>query len=166
MMIVEKRIAPQAHADARLELSFEERRKARQRTRLEDGEEVALFLDRGTILRGGDCLQAEDGRIVRIVAAPEALMEVTAADAPILARAAYHLGNRHCPVEVGEGQLRFPADRVLAEMLAGLGLEARPVNAPFEPEAGAYAGGHHHHSGEAKHAGIIHDFMPRTAGRE
>src|SRR5215831_18589389 len=116
MMIVEKRIAKQAHADARLELSFEDRRKARQRTRLEDGEEVALFLDRGTILRGGDCLEARDGRIVRIVAAAEALMEVSTADATLLARAAYHLGNRHCPVEIGERLLLFPADRVLAEM--------------------------------------------------
>jgi len=166
MMIVEKRIERRAHADVALKLTFEERRRTRQRARLEGGEEVALFLDRGTILRGGDCLQAEDGRIVCIVAAAEALMEVTAADAALLARAAYHLGNRHCPVEVGEGLLRFPADRVLAEMLAGLGLEARPVNAPFEPEAGAYAAGHHHHSGEAKHAGIIHDFMSRTAGKE
>jgi urease accessory protein len=166
MMIVQKRIERQAHADARLELSFEERRKARQRARLEDGEEVALFLERGTILRGGDCLEAADGRIVRIVAAAEALMEVKTADAVLLARAAYHLGNRHCAVEVGEGLLRFPADHVLGEMLAGLGLEARSVNVPFEPEPGAYAAGHHHHSGEAKHTGIIHDFMRPGAGTE
>jgi urease accessory protein len=166
MMVVEKRIGRQAHADAELELTFEDRRKARQRARLEGGEEVALFLERGIILRGGDCVEAKDGRIVRIVAAPEALMEVTTTDATQLARAAYHLGNRHCPVEIGEGFLRFPVDRVLAEMLAGLGLEAKPVAAPFEPEAGAYASGHHHHSGEAKHAGIIHDFMARAAGRE
>ena len=166
MMIVQKRIERQAPADVELELTFEERRKTRQRARLEDGEEVALFLDRGTTLRGGDCLEAEDGRVVRIVAAAEALMEVKSADAALLARAAYHLGNRHCAVEIGEGVVRFPADHVLAEMLAGLGLEARTVNAPFEPEAGAYAAGHHHHSGEAKHAGIIHDFMPRRAGTE
>ena len=161
MLIVEKRIAPQARADAELVLPFEERRKARQRTILSSGEEVALFLDRGTILRGGDCLLGEDGRLIRVVAAPEPLMEVAASDASLLARAAYHLGNRHCPVEVRAGALRFPADHVLAEMLRGLGLEATPVSAPFEPEAGAYAAGHHH-SGDAKHAGIIHDFAPRA----
>ena len=125
------------------------------------GEEVALFLDRGTILRGGDCLAAEDGRVIRVVALPEALMEVSASDAELLARAAYHLGNRHCPVEIRPRAVRFPADHVLAEMLRAFGLEATPLSAPFEPEAGAYAAGHHHHSGEAKHAGIIHDFAPR-----
>jgi urease accessory protein len=161
MLIVEKRIAPQARADAELALPFEERRKARQRTVLSSGEEVALFLDRGTILRGGDCLLGDDGRLIRVVAAPEPLMEVAASDASLLARAAYHLGNRHCPVEVRTSALRFPADHVLAEMLHGLGLEATPVSAPFEPEAGAYAAGHHH-SGDAKHAGIIHDFAPHT----
>lgn len=161
MLIVEKRIAAQAHADAELELAFEERRKVRQRLRLGSGEEVALFLDRGTVLRGGDCLRARDGRIVRVVAAAEPVMEVRTDDGLLLARAAYHLGNRHCPVEVLQGALRFPSDRVLAEMLVGLGLQVSTMSAPFEPEAGAYAAGHHHHSGEAKHAGIIHDFASR-----
>jgi urease accessory protein len=161
MLIVEKRIAAQAHADAELELAFEERRKVRQRLRLGSGEEVALFLDRGTVLRGGDCLRAQDGRIVRVVAAAEPVMEVRTDDGLLLARAAYHLGNRHCPVEMLQGALRFPSDRVLAEMLVGLGLQVSTMSAPFEPEAGAYAAGHHHHSGEAKHAGIIHDFASR-----
>jgi urease accessory protein len=161
MLIVEKRIGAQAHADAELELAFEERRKVRQRLRLGSGEEVALFLDRGTVLRGGDCLRARDGRIVRVVAAAEPVMEVRTDDGLLLARAAYHLGNRHCPVEVLQGALRFPSDRVLAEMLVGLGLQVSTMSAPFEPEAGAYAAGHHHHSGEAKHAGIIHDFASR-----
>jgi urease accessory protein len=158
VLIVQKRIAPQAHADAELQLAFEERRKARQRTTLVTGEEVALFLDRGAILRGGDCLLSDDGQVVRIVAADEALMEVKSVDAGVLARAAYHLGNRHCPVEIGERMLRFPADHVLAEMLLGMGLAVTSISAPFEPEAGAYAAGHHQHSSEAKHAGIIHDF--------
>jgi urease accessory protein len=164
MLIVEKRIPLQPHADAELALPFEARRKARQRARLATGEEVALFLDRGSVLRGGDCLQGEDGRVVRVVAAPEPLMEVRTSDALLLARAAYHLGNRHCPVEVREGAIRLPADHVLAEMLRGLGLSVATISAPFEPEAGAYATGHHHHSGEAKHAGIIHDFASRTLG--
>jgi urease accessory protein len=161
MLIVEKRGARQPSVDLELKLTFEERRKARQRLRLASGEEVALFLDRGSVLRGGDCLLAEDGRVVRVVAAPEPLMEVKASDALLLARAAYHLGNRHCPIEVRPGSIRFPADHVLGEMLQGFGLSVVSICAPFEPEAGAYAAGHHHHSGEARHAGIIHDFASR-----
>jgi len=162
MLVVERRIDPQPHADAELVLTFEARRKTRQRSRLPDGEEVALFLERGTILRGGDCLLSEDGRVLRIVAAQEALMEVRTGDAELLARAAYHLGNRHGPIEIHPGAIRFPADHVLAGMLLTLGLDATPVSASFEPEAGAYAAGHHHHSSEAKHAGIIHDFGRRA----
>ena len=161
MLVIQRRVEPPLHADAELPLPFELRQRSRLRTKLATGEEVGLFLDRGAILRGGDCLEAQDGRIVRVVAAPEALMEVANGDARALARAAYHLGNRHTPVEVGEGRLRFAADHVLAEMLRGLGLAVTTLSAPFEPEAGAYAAGHHHHSGEARHAGIIHDFAER-----
>jgi len=163
MLIIQKRIEPRDSADVELRLPFEQRQKTRQRTVLASGEEVALFLDRGNVLRGGDCLLGEDGRVVRIVAAPESLMEVRSDDAGALARAAYHLGNRHCPVEIGEGAVRFPADHVLAEMLLGMGFTVAPVSAPFEPEAGAYAAGHHHHSSEAKHAGIIHDFAHKSS---
>jgi len=84
-------------------LPFEQRQKSRLRTVLANGEEAGIFLERGTILRGGDFLQADDGRIVRVVSAEEDLMEVRAADASALARAAYHLGNRHTPVQVGAG---------------------------------------------------------------
>jgi urease accessory protein len=165
MLVVEQRLpAPAAH-DAQLELPFEQRQKSRLRTRLVDGEEIGLFLERGTVLRGGDCLRASDGRVVRVVAANEALMEARSADATALARAAFHLGNRHMPVEVGPGWLRFAADHVLGDMVRGLGLVVAEVNAPFEPEAGAYAGGHAHHSGEARHAGVIHDFALRPRGR-
>ena len=163
MLLVQKRIEPRESADVELRLPFEQRRKTRQRTVLASGEEIALFLDRGNILRGGDCLLGEDGRIVRVIAASESLMEIRSGDANALARAAYHLGNRHCPVEIIQGAVRFPADHVLAEMLLGLGLAVTSISAPFEPEAGAYAAGHHHHSGEARHAGIIHDFADKIA---
>lgn len=162
MLIVRQRTAARDRADEELLLLFEQRQKSRLRTRLQSGEEIGLFLERGAILRGGDCLLADDGRIIRIVAAPEALMEVHCMDPGLLARAAYHLGNRHCPVAIGAGWLRFAADHVLCEMLHGMGLEATAVSAPFEPEAGAYAAGHHHHSGAAKHTGIIHDFARRA----
>jgi urease accessory protein len=161
MMIVQKRSSPRERADVDLVLPFEQRQKSRLRTVLATGEEVGLFLERGAILRGGDCLESDDGRIVRVVAANETLMEVRAADGELLARAAYHLGNRHTPVQIGENWLRFAADRVLAEMLSGLGLTVTTLSMPFEPEAGAYAAGHQHHSGEARHAGVIHDFALR-----
>jgi len=164
MLIVRERVSPQPHADAELVLPFEQRQKSRLRTVLASGEEVGLFLERGTILRGGDCLRGDDGRIVRVVAAGEALMEVRSADPRALSRAAYHLGNRHTPVEVGEDWLRFAADQVLAQMLAGLGVEVTSITSPFEPEPGAYAGGHHH-SGEARHSGVIHDFAARRTTR-
>jgi len=165
MMFVHKRASPAEQVDGTLTLPFEQRCKSRLRAMLVSGEEIGLFLERGTILRGGDCLAADDGRVVRVQSAAEKLMEVRAEDAESLARAAYHLGNRHTPIQVGDGWLRFAADHVLAEMLLGLGVEVSALAAPFEPEPGAYAAGHHQHSGEAKHAGVIHDFALRPQKR-
>jgi len=162
MLVVQARLGAPAPHDAELVLPFELRQKSRLRAAVANGEEIGLFLDRGTVLRDGDCLKAEDGRIVRVVAAAEDLLEVRCADEDALARAAYHLGNRHTPVQVGEGRLRIAADDVLAAMLRGLGATVSNVRAPFEPEAGAYAAHDHGHSGEARHAGIIHDFATRA----
>lgn len=161
MIIIQRRSPKHERADVDLVLPFEQRQKSRLRTVLVNGEEVGLFLERGAILRGGDRLESDDGRVVRVVAADETLMEVRAVDAELLARAAYHLGNRHTPVQIGGTWLRFAADRVLAAMLAGLGLTVTTLSMPFEPEAGAYAAGHEHHSGGARHAGVIHDFALR-----
>jgi urease accessory protein len=138
-----------------LKLPFEARQKSRQRAQLVSGEEVALMLPRGEILRGGDLVTASDGRVIEVVAETEMLMHVVCKDPMALARAAYHLGNRHVPVQVGEGFLRLTPDHVLDEMLVGLGATVTPVLAPFEPEAGAYAGGHRHD--EMGHGGRIHD---------
>jgi urease accessory protein len=160
MVTIEERADPTDAADADLVLSFDLRQKSRLRTRLASGEEVGLVLDRGTVLRGGDRLRAGDGRVVRVIAADEALMEARCTDAATLARCAFHLGNRHTPVEVRDGALRFAADDVLAGMLRGLGATVVALTAPFEPEAGAYAAGHHH-SGDQKHTGIIHDMMTK-----
>jgi urease accessory protein len=165
MLTVRKRIPPRPAIDAELSLPFELRQKSRLRAAVSGGEEIGLFLERGTVLRGGDCLQADDGRVVRVTAAHEDLLEVRCADPDALARAAYHLGNRHTPVQVGAGWLRLAADEVLAGMLRGLGATVMPVHAPFEPEAGAYAAGHHAHSGDARHAGIIHDFAAHATPR-
>lgn len=142
MLVIEQR-AESGNASERLVLPFEARCKSRLRTRLESGEEVGLFFAPGNVLRGGDLLLGSDGRVVEVVAAAEALMEVRCADARTLARAAYHLGNRHVAVEIGAGRLRCCGDHVLRAMLNGLGTTVVELNAPFEPEAGAYAHTHH-----------------------
>lgn len=144
MLLIENLYQGGAAPTERLVLPFEARTKSRLRARLASGEEVGLFLPRGTILRGGDRLQGSDGRIVEVVAAPEELLEARCGDALGLTRAAFHLGNRHVAVEVGPEWLRLQADHVLEGMLLGLGCQVRPLTAPFEPEAGAYAPGHQH----------------------
>lgn len=131
-------------ADAALTLPFGDRQRSRLRTRLDSGEEVGLMLPRGRVLRDGDCLRASDGRVVVVRAAPETVSTARADDAQLLARAAYHLGNRHMPLQVGAGWLRYRHDHVLDDMVRGLGLVVGKEEAPFEPESGAYHGGHHH----------------------
>ncbi|MBD8655293.1 urease accessory protein UreE [Oxalobacteraceae sp. CFBP 13730] len=126
-------------------LPFEQRERCRQRARLASGEEVALFLVRGTVLRDGDLLLGEGGRVVRVEAALEPTYVVRCGDATLLARCAFHLGNRHTQTEVGIGWLRIRVDPVLREMVEGLGADVGEELAKFEPEAGAYGGGHGHH---------------------
>lgn len=136
-------------ADARLVLPFESRCRSRLRAELPGGETVGVMLERGQMLRGGDQLLAEDGRVIEIVAADETVSVVRAAVGASLLRAAYHLGNRHVPLQIGEGWLRYLHDHVLDDMVIGLGFEVRVEQAPFEPEAGAYSNSsgaaHHHH---------------------
>jgi len=123
----------------RLELSFEFRQKSRLRVRLASGEEVGLVLTRGRIMRGGDVVKSMDGREIEIVAAKERLLHIEADD---LTRVAYHLGNRHVPVQVGKGFLRIAEDHVLEDLARKLGARVSQIEAPFEPEGGAY---HDHH---------------------
>jgi urease accessory protein len=141
-----------------LTLPFESRMRSRLLVRLDSGEEVALALPRGEVLRGGDMVVASDGRVFDVVAAPEKLLHVVCTDMTALARAAYHLGNRHVAVQVGDGWLRLAADHVLETMLRGLGATVTPIEAPFEPEAGAYGGGHHHHPEHGSSGARIHEF--------
>jgi urease accessory protein len=127
-----------------LVLPFGGRERCRQRARLASGEEVAMFLVRGTVLRDGDLLLGEGGRVVRVEAALEPTCVVRCVDATLLARCAFHLGNRHTQTQVGVGWLRIRVDPVLREMLVGLGAQVEEELAKFEPEAGAYGGGHSH----------------------
>jgi urease accessory protein len=109
-----------------------------------------VFTVRGTVLRHGDLLKGDDGRIVKITAATEATCRVICDGSQALLRCAFHLGNRHTQAEVGDGFLRIRRDPVLKDMLIGLGASVTDEQAPFEPESGAY-GGHHHHDGYAQH---------------
>jgi len=124
----------------KLVLPFADRSKSRLRAVLDNGTDAALFLPRGTVLRGGDLLVAEDGSFIEVQAAAESVLEVRAQDPHALMRAAYHLGNRHTPVEIGHDYLRLEYDAVLADMLRRLGVQAGRAELPFEPEAGAYGG--------------------------
>ncbi|MFZ5654973.1 MAG: urease accessory protein UreE [Pseudomonadota bacterium] len=138
-----------AAAGRSLTLPFERRARSRQRVVLDDGGEALLALPRGTVLRDGDVLGSTAGDQVRPVvvrAAVETVSVAASADPGLLLRAAYHLGNRHVPVQIGPGWLRYGQDRVLDDLCRGLGLEVAVLELPFEPEAGAYAGGGHGHA--------------------
>ena len=141
-------------ADALLILPFDTRSRSRFRARLDNGEEVGVILTRGRILRGGDRLRAEDGRIIGVAAATETVSTAHARDADMLARGAYHLGNRHVALQIGPLWLRYSHDHVLDDMARGLGFTLVVEEAPFEPEGGAYHahGGEHGHSHDTGHS--------------
>lgn len=154
IVLIRERVAARDRYDDHLVLTFDRRQKSRLRTRLESGTEVGLFLERGTILRDGDFLRTEEGVLVRVVAAPEQVYLVRCDSALELMRAAYHLGNRHVPLEISDGWLKLKRDAVLRDMLIGLGANVSDAELPFQPEAGAYGGGHGH--GDVSHRPIIH----------
>jgi urease accessory protein len=130
---------------AHLVLPFEQRQKTRHRARLSTGVEIGIQLARGTVLRGGDRLRDADGTVIEVVAAPERVSTVRSRDLQELARVAYHLGNRHVALEVGDGWVRYLTDHVLDAMVEQLALPVAHEVEPFEPEAGAYgAHGHTH----------------------
>ncbi|WP_151703127.1 urease accessory protein UreE [Nitrincola alkalilacustris] len=137
-----------AQANVSLSLPIDQRIRSRLRVTLDDGREAGLFLPRGQILRGSDLLASECGLIVVIKAAPESVSTLYSDDPFALMRASYHLGNRHVPLQIAPGFVRYQHDHVLDAMVEGLGLSVTCETAPFEPEAGAYAGdghgGHHH----------------------
>lgn len=130
-----------ATADATLSLPFELRQKSRLKTNLDTGEEIGIMLPRGRVLRGGDCLKAENGLIIELKASNEAVSTATAPNQLTIQRACYHLGNRHVPLQITDTWIRYLEDHVLDDMVVSLGLTVTHEQAPFEPEVGAY---HHH----------------------
>ncbi|EHN63269.1 Urease accessory protein UreE [Comamonas testosteroni] len=139
---------------ASVELDWDVRQKSRFAATDSLGRELAVFLPRGQAVRGGDVLVAEDGSLIRVLAAPQKVLHITACaehGTPFdLMRAAYHLGNRHVPIELQPDHLKIEPDHVLADMLRSMHMTVVEADLPFEPEGGAYGGhvtndGHHHH---------------------
>ena len=143
LIMLNKRVDLADAIDDVVKLPFNDRQKARARVSADSGQFYGIKLPRGTVLRGGDILQSPCGRSVEIQAAAETTSRVTSDDPWQLARIAYHLGNRHVWVEVGRQQLSYLHDHVLDDMVRQLGSTITVVEAPFEPEAGAYAEHHH-----------------------
>ena len=133
-----------------LELDWDTRQKSRFDGVDSLGRALGVFLPRGTLVRGGDVLVAEDGTMVRVIAAPQGVLRITACTShgsPFdLIRAAYHLGNRHVPIELKPDHLKIEPDHVLADMLRAMHLIVNNVSEAFEPEGGAYSVGGHPHA--------------------
>jgi urease accessory protein len=140
------KIAASDHVDAEVALTLEQRARSRLRVILDDGRAAGIVLPRGETLKDGDLLSSDDGLVVRVRAAPERLSTACCDDPLLLARVCYHLGNRHVPLQIEPGRLRWQHDHVLDALVLGLGLEVAVNEAPFEPESGAYGsgGGHGH----------------------
>ena len=136
---------------AMVELDWDVRQKSRFDATDSTGRQLGVFLPRGTVARGGDVLVAEDGSLIKVVAAPQSVLRITHCTehgTPYdLIRAAYHLGNRHVPIELKPDHLKIEPDHVLADMLRAMHLIVNTVNEAFEPENGAYATGGHAHTG-------------------
>lgn len=134
---------PDARVNMNLLLSAEERQRSRFRCHAKSGEEVELRLPRGTVLRDSDILYGDGEHVARVLARPEPVLTVSASDPHLLLRAAYHLGNRHVPLEITSEYLRLSPDPVLADMLRRLHLQVIEEVLPFHPELGAYHGHAH-----------------------
>jgi urease accessory protein len=146
-------------------LDWDVRQKSRFQVEDSSGRVLSVFLQRGHVVRGGDVLVADDGSLVRIEAAPQALLRITTCPqhgTPFdLIRAAYHLGNRHVPIELKPDHLQIEPDAVLADMLRSMHLIVNKVDAAFEPEGGAY-GAHHGGSGHSHDDGHDHAHAPAS----
>ena len=140
MLTITEKIDTPAKHSASLTLPFEKRQKSRLRVSLDNDQEAALILERGSVMRHGELLRADNGLIIEIRAADEEVAVVLTEDSFLFARACYHLGNRHVPLQIGEGWLRIQRDHVLENMVQSLGLTVSHQLAPFEPESGAYSG--------------------------
>jgi urease accessory protein len=138
-------------------LGFDDRHRRRMAMTGTRGLEFLLDLENAVALRGGDALVLEDGRLIEVVAAPEPLAEIRGLDPRHLVRVAWHLGNRHLPTQIMAKGLRIRRDHVIEAMVKGLGARVIGIEAPFDPEGGAYAGGGHAHAAGDAHDHAGHD---------
>lgn len=165
ILLFERRLSPKTPATLEMAFTFEQRERSRLRFVLPNGREAAFHIERGSPLVEGDRLGTAEGLVLAIQAEPESLMEVRTEDPLMLTQAAYHLGNRHVRLQVGRYWLRLPPDEVLRDMLVRLGVEVFDITAPYQPEAGAYGGGHHHShrdEGEFHYESRLHHFNQDT----
>lgn len=147
-------------------LGFDDRHRRRMAMTGTRGLEFLLDLEEAVALRGGDALVLEDGRLIEVVAAPEPLVEIRGSDWHHLVRVAWHLGNRHLPTQIVGKGLRIRRDHVIEEMVRGLGAKVIEIEAPFDPEGGAYAGGGHAHGAGHDHGDhASHDHGHASHGR-
>lgn len=144
-----------------VELDWDVRQKSRFDATDSAGRALGVFLARGTLVRGGDVLVAEDGSLIRVLAAPQAVLRITACSehgSPFdLTRAAYHLGNRHVPIELQPDHLKIEPDHVLADMLHAMHMTVVTVHEAFEPEGGAYSSHAHAHPHGHEHGTHSHE---------
>ena len=154
----------QAPADT-VVLDFDGRHRRRMAMTGTRGLEFLLDLENATVLGGGDALVLDDGRLIEVVAAPEPLAEIRGNDPHHLVRVAWHLGNRHLPTQITAKGLRIRRDHVIEAMVKGLGARVIEIEAPFDPEGGAYAGGGHGYVPEADpHHHTAHDHSSHDHG--
>jgi urease accessory protein len=132
-------------------LGFDDRHRRRMAMTGTHGLEFLLDLENAVALRGGDALVLDDGRLIEVVAAPEPLVEIRGSDPHHLVRVAWHLGNRHLPTQIMAKGLRIRRDHVIEAMVKGLGARVIEIEAPFDPEGGAYAGDGHAHAPDQHH---------------
>ena len=143
-MLEARELTTTGEASDRLVLTWELRRRSRLRATTASGQVIGLFLPRGTVLFAGDLLRTADDRIVEIEAAPEDVSTISSPDAVLLARVAYHLGNRHVRTQVGPGFIRYRHDRATDELMRKLGADVTVEDLPFEPERGTKDHAHDH----------------------
>lgn len=143
----------------KVSIDYDRRYRRRILLRTDGGNDVMLDLKQAVRLRHGDGLRLEDGGIVQVLARPEKLLEIHAHSDAEMVRIAWHLGNRHLPVQLIRDRIRIREDHVIAQMVELLGGHAEAIEAPFDPESGAYAGGHHHHGDDddGQHGDHHHD---------
>ncbi len=140
---------PRVRARGTVRLAFDERHRRRVRLATDEGEAFLLDLPRAALLDAGDGLALDDGSWIEVRPAAEKLIEVRAAHPELLARLAWHIGNRHVAAEIARDRIRLREDPVLVDMLRGLGASVTAIEAPFTPERGAYDGAlHNHHHGD------------------